>query len=81
MYQRVKACVRCNGAKSDYFVCPLGLKLFSLFINESALQMKQELHLKRIQLQPDDLEIVLLMFADDVALLADTVEILQKNNS
>ena len=86
MYRQVKARVRSNGYLSDYFDCPVGLKqgcmaspqLFSLFINELALTMKQDQNLRGIQLQPNDIEILLLMFADDVALLADTVIGLQR---
>ena len=86
MYNNVRACVRANGTLSDYFNCPVGLKqgclaspkLFSLFINELAHIMQSSDDIKGIQILPNDIEILLLMFADDVALLSDTICGLQR---
>ena len=61
-------------------MCPRGLKqgeicspvLFSLFINELANEIMQ-LGRHGIQLIPDLIEIFILLFADDVILVSDTV--------
>ena len=72
------------GGVTDLFVCPKGLKqgeitsplLFSLFINEAATDiMKNGMH--GVQMFPDILEIFILLFADDVALVSDTPRGLQ----
>lgn len=87
LYNSVKLCIKStnNGNLSDFFNCPLGLRqgcnlsplLFSLFINELAVDI-QNSGVHGIQLFPSVTEIFLLMFADDVALLADTVNGLQR---
>ena len=85
MYEQVIACVRFKGTLSDYFNCPIGLKqgcmasplLFSFFINDLAdIIINSEL--KGIQLFPEQVEILILLFADDVALCSDTVCGLQR---
>ena len=79
MYSSVLSCVRCNPRNTDYFNCIQGLKqgclvspvLFSFLINELA----SEIVLRgkhRIQLLPREIELLLLMFADDIALLSST---------
>ena len=85
IYTSVKASVRANNTLTDEFNCPVGLRqgcplspmLFCLFINELHEKMKQE-GIRGIQLFPDIIEVFILMFADDIALLADTVSGLQK---
>ena len=85
MYDAVKACVRCNGTLTDYITCPVGLKqgclispiLFSFFIDEFA-GILQNSGLRGVQLLPDWTEIFLLMYADDIALISDTIAGLQK---
>ena len=85
MYINVKACVRVNGECSDYFDCPVGLKqgciasplLFSFFINDLAILINDS-GIKGIQLQPYTVELLILLFADDVAMLSDTVVGLQR---
>lgn len=70
---------------SDYFECPIGLKqgclaspkLFPLFINEWAVMMNDDVNIKGVQIMPNEISIWLLMFTDDVALLAETVQNLQ----
>eukprot|EP00745_Piridium_sociabile_P010012 TRINITY_DN16984_c0_g1_i1.p1 TRINITY_DN16984_c0_g1~~TRINITY_DN16984_c0_g1_i1.p1 ORF type:complete len:102 (-),score=2.31 TRINITY_DN16984_c0_g1_i1:37-342(-) len=84
IYKIVKARVRVGGDLSDAFMCPLGLKqgevcspvLFSLFINELATEIIQK-GKHGIQLIPDFLEILILMFADDIILLSDSITGLQ----
>jgi hypothetical protein len=81
----VKACVRNHSDFSDRFDCPIGLRqgcnlgpiLFSLFINELHHVMKNS-GLSGIRLTPDVVKILMLLFADDVALTADTVIGLQR---
>ena len=85
MYDNVTACVRTKDGKTDSFMCNIGLKqgclasskLFSLFINELVKYLHNS-GARGIQLQPGDDEICSLMFADDVALIADTVCGLQR---
>ena len=63
-----------------FFNCPVGLKqgclaspiLFSIFINEFAKKVESN-GLRGVQLFPDLVEILLLMFAEDLALISDTV--------
>ena len=67
-------CVRCKGGLTDEFNCALGLRqgcnlshiLFSLFINELTSDMETMV------------EVFLLLFADGVALMSDTVMGLKK---
>ena len=85
MYSQVKACVRLKGEVSNYIHCPIGLKqgciasplLFSFFINDLA-EIINSSCLRGIQLFPDYVEILILLFADDVALCSDTVIGLQR---
>ena len=85
MYTSVKQCIRCNNKRSDYMNCTIGLKqgclaspiLFSFFIDELESVMNNS-DLSGIQLHPDITQILLLMFADDLALLSDTVVGLQR---
>ena len=78
MYSLVLSCVRCNPRNSDYFNCMQELKqgclispiLFSFVINELASEILRRKH--GIQLLPREIELFLLMFADDIALLSST---------
>ena len=81
MYASIKACVRCNGSElSDYFECLQGLKqgclcspiLFTYFINELANDITRG-GIHGIQLMPNQIEMFLMLFADDLALLSSTV--------
>ena len=88
IYVSVKSCVRTSQGLSQSFSCPLGLCqgcklsliLFVLFIDElhTFCTLLVENNIRGIQLFPDIVEIFLLMFADDIALLSDTVIGLQK---
>ena len=85
LYSSIKGCVRAAGELSDVFNCPIGLRqgcnlspiLFAMFINELYEFMVQN-NIRGIQLFPSIIEIFLLMFADDIALISDTVKGLQK---
>ena len=80
LYEDVKSCVRVSNAEfTDFFECKNGLKqgclcspmLFSFFINE----LGKEMLLKGkhgIQLSPEEVQLFLLLFADDIVLLSDT---------
>ena len=84
MYNVVKSRVRVGADVTDDFFCPRGLKqgeicspiLFSMFINELTKEIiTQGKH--GIQLTPELIEILILLFADDVVLVSDTVVGLQ----
>ena len=85
MYRSVRACVRTHEGITDYFDCPIGLKqgclaspiLFSIFINELAKEVESS-GLRGIQLFPDFIEILMIMFSDDLALISDTIIGLKK---
>ena len=77
----IKACVRCSGNKlKDYFECFQGLKqgclcspvLFTCFINELVNDITRD-GSHRSQLFPNQIEIFLMLFADDLALLSSPV--------
>ena len=80
MYNVVKSKVRAGNDLTESFLCPRGLKegeicspvLFSLFINELANEIMQRGR-HGIHLIPDLIEIFILLFADDVILVSDTV--------
>lgn len=85
MYQCVKSCVRCSGGElTDYFECLQGLKqgclcspiLFSYFINQLANDIIEG-GTHGIQLLPNQIELFLMLFADDLALMSSTVAGLQ----
>ena len=77
MYESLVSCVRCNGAYSEYFDCPVGVRqgcglsptLFSLFINQLASHVNST-GVHGVQLLPTYIEIFILLFADDVALIS-----------
>ncbi|WP_419587469.1 RNA-directed DNA polymerase, partial [Thiolapillus sp.] len=80
MYRTVQACVRCGSENTEYFTCLQGLKqgclasptLFSLFINELAHDIiSQGKH--GLQFSPNDIEIFIMLFADDIVLLSATI--------
>jgi hypothetical protein len=76
----VKARVRCGARLTDYVNCTLGVKqgdicspvLFSLFINELALEViRNGRH--GVTLTLDAFELFILLLADDVVLLSETI--------
>lgn len=85
IYSQVQACVRWNGAASDFFDCSVGVRqgavespiIFCLFINYVAMYIRR--HGRHgIQLLPGYSEIFSLIFADDVVLLSTTSVGLQR---
>ena len=88
MYESVKACVRINNECTDFFECSEGLRqgcllspiLFSMFVNEFT-KIIETSGLRGIQLFPDLMELFLLLFADDIALISDTKSGLQRQLS
>lgn len=86
MYQSVLSCVRVfSGRMTDFFECPVGVRqgcilspeIFSLFINEVARSVEDG-GMHGIQLLPGLVELFILLFADDIALLSDTALGLQR---
>lgn len=78
MYIDVKACVRCSNNSLSPFIqsnvglkqgCPAGPLLFSLFIDELESMLRLN-GVKGFQLHPDLIEIFIIMFADDIVLMA-----------
>ena len=77
MYNSLLSCVRINNTFSDFFDCPVGVRqgcvmsptLFSLFINQLANHINNN-GVHGVQLLPTLLELFILLFADDVALLS-----------
>ena len=84
MYSDVKAKVRSGSKFTDLIRCTEGVKqgdvcsplLFSLFINELALEIMQKGR-HGLTLTPDVLEMFILLFADDIVLMSETVVGLQ----
>ena len=85
IYRIVQAKVRVGGDFTNSFPCPRGLKqgeicspiLFSLLINELTKDIVQN-GKHGLQLSPEFIHLLILLFADDVALLSDSVAGLQK---
>ena len=79
MYDSLVSCVRINNDLSEFFECPVGVRqgcvlsptLFSLFINQLANQVN-DLGEHGIQMLPNILELFLLLFADDIALISNS---------
>ena len=84
MYNSLLSCIRANCKYSEFFECPVGVRqgcvlsptLFSLFINQPANHVTAKAR-HGIQLVPGVMELFILLFADDVALLSTTATGLQ----
>ena len=84
MYDDVKAKIRCGASFTDFISCTKGLKqgdvcsplLFSIFVNELALEIIENGR-HGVNINFDLIELFLLLFADDMILLAVTVVGLQ----
>jgi len=84
IYTTVQACVLSSSGKTDYFECLQGLKqgcvispiLFSLLINELANEIIGK-GKHGVSFGPSEIEMFLLLFADDLTLLSSTIVGLQ----
>jgi hypothetical protein len=84
IYSSVQSCVLCNGGLSEYFQCLQGLKqgcilspeIFSLLINDLALEILAKAR-HGVPLGAAEIDLFLLMFADDLTLLSTTIVGLQ----
>ena len=80
MYENVKARVRCGAKFTDYIKCTRDVKqgdvcspvLFSLFINDLALDIINNGR-HGVSLSSDFVQLVILLFADDMILISETV--------
>ena len=80
MYSNVKVRIRCGHKLTDYIECTFGVKqgdvwspvLFFLFINELSLEGIQNGRHGAL-FKTDYLEVFILLLADDVVLLSETV--------
>ena len=86
-YSSVLSCVLANGSFTNFFEFPTGLKqgclfepcntvLFSIFIEKLIAS-----GIRGVQSFPEIIEILILLFADDVILLSDTIIGLQRQLS
>ena len=86
IYKHVKAQVRSYGGISHSFRCLNGLKqgcmlspaLFTLFINKFA-ELIENSGIPGVQLFPEVIQVMILLFADDIALISDTIVGLQRH--
>ena len=84
MYSSLMSCVRNGNDYSEFFECPVGVRqgcvlsptLFSIFINELAKHVAIS-GVHGVQLLPTMLELFILLFADDIALISETPRGLQ----
>ena len=88
MYKIVKSCVRCPESLTDFFNCPRGVgqgcvlspTLLSFFTNELAPDVAKN-GLYGVQLTPDIIQILIMLFADEVILTSYCVLQLQTTKS
>ena len=81
LYKTVKSCVRINGLTTDFFDVNCGLKqgcllsplLFNLYIDD----LVRDMNLLNVGIDIDDEKLCILLYADDVILIADTEADLQ----
>jgi len=84
MYCSLLSCVRAKNESTELFDCPIGVRqgcvlsptLFSIFINQLSDHMNAE-GKHGIQILPEFMELFVLLFADDVALLSTSAHGLQ----
>ena len=85
-YIRVRSCVRCPDNLTEFFECPNGVRqgcvlshtLFSFLINELALDIAQN-GMYGVQLTPDVVQVLIMLFANDVLLTSYCVAGLQRH--
>ena len=84
MYSKIKSCVKGCNSVSEYFECAVGLRqgevispvLFALFIEDIELILQNE---ASSGLTIDDITFILLLFADDMAILGSSPDDLQNS--
>ena len=84
MYFKVKSCVRSTHSVSDFFQYAVGLRqgevlsplLFSLFVEDLELFLQERV---TAGLSIDDINLILLLFADDMVLVGNSPEDLQNS--
>jgi len=77
IYQKVVSCVRINNELTEMFDCPKGLRqgcclsptIFSVIINEVAVRVSEDGR-HGIQMMPGFIELLIMLFADDIALMS-----------
>ena len=82
MYESCKSCININGWITDDFISRYGVKqgdvlspiLFNLYINDLARQIKES----ELGINLDNLNFSILLYADDMAVISDSEEKLQK---
>ena len=82
MYESCKCCININGWITDDFISNYGVKqgdvlsptLFNLYINDLAKEIKES----QLGIDLDNLNLSILLYADDMAIISDTEEKLQK---
>lgn len=87
MYENVKSCVKSCTSYSDYFSYAVGLRqgevmspiLFSLFVEDLEFYLLNNTASVYSGLNIDDIVLILLLFADDMAILGKTPEELQEH--
>ena len=85
MYVCIRSCVRCPDNVTELFECPIGVRqgcvlsptLLSFLINELAPEVPQN-GMYGVQLTPDVIQILIMLFADDVLLASYSVVGLQR---
>lgn len=81
MYTNVQSCMGINGVKSNFFQIKLGLRqgcvlsplLFDIFINDLVEEIKKS----ELGVQYGNDKIAILLFADDIVIIAETAKDLQ----
>ena len=79
MYNSLLSCIKIDGQCSEFFECPIGVRqgcvmsptLFSMFINQISSNLSESGR-HGVQLLPGIMELFILLFADDVALISST---------
>lgn len=82
MYQQIRSCIKFNNVCSDFYTCHKGLVqgealsplIFSLFVNDIELELMHNCH----SIQVHEINLFLLMYADDTVLVAESAENLQQ---
>ena len=94
LYKQTKSCIAINGQKSEFFHCEIGVRqgenlsplLFAIFLNDLESFLSQYSSSGGISVLRHDtlndtltfLKLVILLYADDTVLLADSAQGLQK---